>query len=229
MKESWLIDNFGESWFNKLKDYLLSEEFNELGKSIALERKSKAIYPSSDKVFRCFRETPFNNVKIVILALDPYHDGSADGLAFSNSGKNLLNSKMSPSLSIIYDTIERTVYKGLMLDKDPSLERWAKQGVLLLNSALTVEKGIPKSHLVKWKPFTKQVFKALNDYNTGVIYCLWGKDAQEFEKYINPKFNYILKCPHPVSAAYNKTIWDCSHFNEINKILKDNNNDKIIW
>jgi uracil-DNA glycosylase len=136
---------------------------------------------------------------------------------------------MQPSLVQIYEAVERTCYKGLMLHKEPNLEHWAKQGVLLLNTALTVEEGNPESHLALWKPFTKEVLKALSEYNTGIIYCLWGSKAQQYEKYINPKFNYILKAKHPSSATFMQNVWECNHFVEINKILKQNNNEEIIW
>ena len=101
--------------------------------------------------------------------------------------------------------------------------------MILLNTALTTTEGSPDSHLSLWRPFTIEVLKALSEYNSGVIYCLWGSKAKEFKKYINPKFNYILENIHPAAASYNNMIWECNHFVEINKILKQNNNLEIIW
>jgi uracil-DNA glycosylase len=230
MSKDWLIDRFSEPWYNKLKHYLESEEFKQLGNSIALERKTKAIFPTSENVFKAFKTTPYNEVKICILAQDPYYSSNcADGLAFSCSYAQELGKRMQPSLAQIYGAVERTVYKGLMMHKEPNLECWAKQGILLLNTALTVEEGKPESHLALWKNFTVEVLKSLNEYSTGVIYCLWGAKAQQYEKYINPKFNYILKAKHPSSASYTGGVWECNHFAEINKILKANNNEEIIW
>jgi len=231
MEKQWLIQTFTQSWYNRLKHYIESDEFNKLGNQIALERKTKAIYPASTDVFKAFKLCPFGEVKIVILGMDPYFTSEvADGLAFSCSySEGLPRKKIQPSLVNIFESLERTVYKGLYLDKDPNLERWAKQGILLLNTALTVEAGKAESHLALWKNFTKEVLKSLSEYNTGVIYCLWGAKAQQFEKYINPNHNYIMRAKHPASSSYTGGVWDCDHFIEINKILKQNNNEEIIW
>jgi uracil-DNA glycosylase len=230
MKREWLIENLGESWTNRLFTYLQSEEFSRLGNTIAEFRKIKSVYPEQKNVFKALQLCSFGDVKVVILGQDPYYTKDvADGLAFSCSYAQELGKRMQPSLVQIYGAVERTMYKGLMLHKEPNLECWAKQGVLLLNTALTVEDGKPESHLSLWKPFTVEVLKALSEYNTGVIYCLWGAKAQQYEKYINPKFNYILKAKHPSSASYTGGTWECNHFVEINKILKQNNNTEIIW
>lgn len=228
MEEVWLKQNF-KSWYPKLKDYVNSDEFNNLGSKIGVARKTAPIYPKSNDVFKALQLCSFGDVKVVILGNEPYNNAYADGLAFSCSGaEGLPRKKLQSSLVIIYETIERTVYRGLYLDKDPSLERWAKQGVLLLNASLTSTDEKEK-HLSLWKPFTVEVLKALSEYNTGIIYCLWGNKAKEFKKYINPKFNYILEDSHPSSANFNQMIWECNHFVEINKILKQNNNTEIIW
>lgn len=230
MEKAWLEKTFTQSWYNRLKHYLETEEFKQLGNKIGVARKTAPIYPKSSDVFKALQLCSFGDVKVVILGQDPYYTKDvADGLAFSCSYAKELGKRMQPSLVQIYGAIERTCYKGLMLHKEPNLECWAKQGVLLLNTALTVEDGKPESHLALWKPFTVEVLKALSEYNTGVVYCLWGAKAQQYEKYINPKFNYILKAKHPSSASYNGGIWECNHFVEINKILKQNNNEEIIW
>lgn len=230
MEKVWLTDILGKSWHTRLASYVESAEFSKLGQIIGEARKVSPIYPKSSEVFRCFFETPFGEVKVVILGQDPYYTKDvADGLAFSCSYAKELGKRMQPSLVQIYSALERTMYKGLMLHKEPNLECWAKQGVLLLNTALTVEDSKPESHLALWKPFTIEVLKALSEYNTGVVYCLWGAKAQQYEKYINPKFNYILKAKHPSSSSYTGGVWECNHFVEINKILKENNNLEIIW
>ena len=229
MEKAWLEKTFTQSWYNRLQPYITSQQFKDLGNMIALERKTKAIYPSSANVFKALQLCSFGDVRVVILGNEPYNNAFADGLAFSCSGaEGLPRKKLQSSLVTIYETVERTCYKGLYLDKDPSLERWAKQGVLLLNSSLTSTDEKEK-HVSLWKPFTKEVLKALSEYNTGVIYCLWGNKAKEFKKYINPKFNYILEDSHPSSANFNKMLWECNHFQMINTLLKQNNNEEIIW
>lgn len=232
MEDTWLIEQFGESWYNRLKHYLHSEEFSKLGAYIAEQRKTKSIVPTNKAdTFKAFRATPFDKAKIVILGQDVYSTKRvADGLAFSCSYNDSLPRKgIQPSLVQIFEAVEKNVYKGLYLDKNPNLERWAQQGIFLFNAALTTEEGKPGEHLHLWAGFTKEVLKALSEYNTGIIYCLWGSKAQQYEKYINPKFNYILKAKHPSSANYNNCIWECNHFVEANKILKANNNEEIIW
>jgi uracil-DNA glycosylase len=108
------------------------------------------------------------------------------------------------------------------------MERWAKQGVLLLNTALTVEEGASGSHLELWKEFTTEVLKALND-GFGTIFLLWGNDAKKFKPLINEKAHYVLEAKHPVSAVYAGVGWECNHFLEVNRILQTLNGDSIEW
>lgn len=183
------------------------------------------IYPSPQNIFKAFRECPYNDLSVVIVLQDPYHDGSATGIAMANE----FVTNLSPSLRIVKDTISRTVYKGADFYFDPTLIKWCKQGVLLLNTALTVEEGKPGSHSLLWKPFTEMIFRKLSDINSGIIYCLWGKHAESYEHLINKSSNTILKATHPAYASYRGIKWDCDHFNEINKILKENNNLYINW
>lgn len=229
MEKTWLTDTLGKSWHTRLASYVESDEFSKLGRTIGEARKVSPIYPNSSNVFKALQLCPFGDVRVVIIGNEPYNNAFADGLAFSCSGaEGLPRKKLQSSLVTIYETVERTVYKGLYLDKDPSLERWAKQGVLLLNSSLTSTDEKEK-HISLWKPFTVEVLRALSMYNSGVIYCLWGNKAKEFKKYINPKFNYILEDCHPSSANFNQMIWECNHFQMINTLLKQNNNEEIIW
>jgi uracil-DNA glycosylase len=198
-----------------------------LSKINALYKKGPVrIYPEQEDVFKAFKECPYKKLSVVILLQDPYHDGSATGLATANRAgtKNL-----SPSLQIIKDTVCKTVYKGYDFDFDPTLIRWANQGVLLLNTALTVESGCPLSHQGLWRRFTESVLFKLTQFNTGIVYCLWGKYAEAFETSLNPLTNTILKCHHPVYASYRGIAWECDHFNQVNKYLKDYNNIIINW
>jgi uracil-DNA glycosylase len=182
-------------------------------------------YPSPKNIFRAFRECPYDKLSVVIILQDPYHDGSATGIGLGNES----NKNLSPSLKVVKDTISRTVYKGQEFNFDHSLVSWANQGILLINTALTVEAGKPGSHIEIWAPFTEKVFQKLNLINSGIIYCLWGKSAGEYAKYINQGSNYILSYTHPAYASYRGEIWDCNHFNAINVILKENNNLHINW
>lgn len=156
-----------------------------------------------------------------------YHGNPvASGLAFAPSDREY----MPPSLRMIYKNLKETVYKDDMaFPEDLNLESWAKQGVFLLNAALTVEHGEAGSHLKYWMPFTKYVIQKLSESTTGVVFCFWGKDAQQFAPLVNQKFHHVLTAPHPVSAVYKGGNWECDHFQRINDILLNANGDKIDW
>ena len=218
------IINVPDDWYAKLKPFLNTPEFLNIGKTVALKRNQLNVFPKRDEVFRAFQVTPLNEVKIVILGQDPYPNLYADepvacGLSFCPRNKNYL----PPSLRIIKEKLQNTY--GQEIDY-VNIESWAKQGVLMLNSALTVEHGRAGSHSKLWEPFTKEVFKALNEHSTGIIYILWGKEAQQFEELIGLN-NYVLKANHPVSAVYKGGVWDCDHFVQANIILKDINGDEF--
>ena len=183
------------------------------------------IYPRQEDVFKAFKECPYSKLSVVIILQDPYHDGSATGIAMGNEP----GTRMSPSLRIVKDTVSRTIYNREEFDFDPTLVSWSKQGVLLLNTALTVERGRPLSHQKLWSYFTERLLIKLSDMNSGVIYCLWGRHAESFRLYINPNSNTILSSAHPVSAAYQGIPWECDHFIKINRQLKDFNNLTIKW
>jgi len=184
------------------------------------------IYPDQKNVFRAFRECPYSKLSVVILLQDPYHDGSATGIAMANDADTDI---LSPSLRIVKDTISRTVYNSHEFDFDPTLISWEKQGVILLNTALTVEDDKPLSHQVLWARFTELLLTKLSEVNSGIIYCLWGKQAEKYAFLINWKSNTILTCTHPVASAYKRIPWDCDHFIKINDQLKKFNNISITW
>jgi uracil-DNA glycosylase len=184
------------------------------------------IYPEQEDVFKAFIECPYNRLRVVILLQDPYHDGSATGIATANAAGTRI---LSPSLRIMQDTICREVYKGQEFNFDPTLVKWERQGVLMLNLALTVEAGHPLSHQLLWSRFTELTLKKLGEVNSGIVYCLWGRYADAYAPYLNSGSNTILRCNHPVWASYRGIPWDCGHFNMINKYLKDFNNYTINW
>lgn len=226
---------FHPSWHNKIKPFIESKECDKIYEFLKKESKrGKKIAPDSRNTYRAFLETPLNEVKVVLLSYCPYHTFTyehvpvADGLAFSCS----ITNKLQPSLEKFYEGIEDDLYNGLNLnyDKNPDLSYLAKQGVLLLNSALTVEANKAGSHQDTWHSFTKYVIEECLAY-TGVPIVLIGKDAQIFERYMTPlTHGYIFKIEHPSFAARSHAQWETQGvFKKINIILKQCNNFTINW
>jgi uracil-DNA glycosylase len=221
-----------DSWFDFMKDIIYDDtvlsNLNTINMYYKYVGEKGLIHPKQENVFKAFKECPYSKLSVVILGQDPYHDGSATGLAFANlPPKN--NERLSPSLRVIEDTISRTVYHNHDFSFNPDLTKWAKQGVLLLNTALTVETGHPLSHLHLWNNFTTMVLAKLSEINSSIIYCLWGKHADSYSMYINSNSNTILRCNHPAYAVYQGIPWECDHFVKINIHLKDFNNTTITW
>ena len=227
-----IMENFkiGNSWDKVLNTVLESNNFKETISFVSSERQTKEIFPTEENIFKSFRLTPFNKIVAVILGMDPYpnkHKGQivANGLAFSTDVPNYT----PPSLKQIYKAIKNSLYQY----EDTSIENmnlndWAQQGVFLLNTALTIESGKSGSHLKLWEEFTTQVIKTIDERNTNVFFCLWGKDAQKFEHLISDS-NYILKAPHPISASYRGQAWECDHFKVINEYLRKYNGYEVSW
>ncbi len=222
MKEI-LIEKLGLGWYNQLKPFLESEEFTKLNEFIRRRRSAVAVYPESDNVLKAFKMTPFEEVRVVLLGMDPYpNPNEAIGLSFGINWQKVRT--IPPSLRNIHQELEKDL-NVLALDFDYSLEHWAKQGVLLLNTALTVEHKSPSSHISQWAPFNTQVFKALNNLN-GIIYILLGREAQKFESMINAKSNYIIKAPHPAAESYqggNAGFFGSKIFSRTNEFIKGQN------
>jgi len=229
---SFFHNMFEEGWATALSKHFNEEKFKLIGKKIALERKRVIIYPESKLVFRAFKETPYNEVKCVILAQDPYHDGSADGLALSNS-RNTLHT--SPSLRVILDEIARD-YPESVSDigngrLDPlDLSRWARQGVLLVNTSFTVEKSKPGSHSIYWTGFTKAVIKALNDRND-IVWLLMGVEARRYSPLITNTTHAIVETVHPAAGLYSahNNFIGSGAFRKVNEALEARNKSQIVW
>lgn len=216
-------------WATKLKSFVYSSEFDKILETLYQEREDgKRFTPPLKQVFRAFEECPVDKLKIVMIGQDPYpFMGIADGLAFSCSN----TMKPQPSLQQIFGALDLTVYNGEFPEHNPDLTRWANQGILLLNSSLTVQIDKIGSHYHIWNEFIMYVMDMLNLTNTGLIFILLGKKAEELEQVIGPN-HYILKATHPASAAYSKTQWDCKNiFNEANRIITEMNGpeQQIIW
>lgn len=220
------IDN---KWLLKLTDLLDSEKtakiFAELKK---VKEQGIEIYPPQEDIFNAFKYTPYDKLKIIIIGEDPYHTpGSADGLAFSSKGSK----KCPPSLRNILIEVENDIYNELNVDRninDFTLNSWAEQGVLLLNTALTVEQGSAESHLELWTGFTVDIIKMLSNDNNGLIFMLWGSKAQAFKPFINQKVHHVLEAPHPLSSFARLGFIGCKHFSKANEIIEGQNGKEFI-
>ena len=217
-------------WAHMLRGFVQSSDFDKILEVLyKLRENGKRFTPPLKQVFAAFEYCPINKLKVIMIGQDPYpHFGVADGIAFSCSN----TMKPQPSLKNIFEAVNATVYKDYpQYDMDPNLKRWAEQGVLLLNSALTCEIDKVGSHYSIWKDFIAYTLDMLNFTDSGLIFVLMGKQAQELEPLIGPN-HHIIKVSHPASAAYTKTTWDCGDmFNQINKIITGQNGPeyKINW
>lgn len=216
-------------WATKLRGFIKGSDFSKTLQNLLDERDSgKRFTPPLKQVFRAFEECPVNKLRVVIVGQDPYpYLGVADGLAFSCSNTG----KIQPSLQNIFQAIDTTVYDNIRKEYNPDLTRWANQGVLLLNSALTCQVDKIGSHYHIWKDFMAYVMDILNYTDTGLIFVLMGKQAQELEGFIG-EHHHIIKTCHPAAAAYKREAWDCNNmFNACNTIIEGQNGKefKIIW
>jgi uracil-DNA glycosylase len=205
------------TWKVALKDEFTKPYFEEITRFLKTEKASgKIIYPAGSLIFNAFNETTFDNLKVVILGQDPYHGaGQAHGLSFSvNKGI-----KPPPSLVNIYKELKTDI--GLDMPYDyGDLTKWAQQGVLLLNGALTVRSGEPFSHAkFGWALFTNAVIETISDKKENIIFLLWGKFAQEKASLIDEGKHFILQAPHPSPFSVHKGFFGCKHFSKTNEIL----------
>lgn len=209
-----LQQEFDSDYFNSLKQFLLAEK-----------NSGKIIYPAGANIFKAFNLTPFNDVKVVILGQDPYHgEGQANGLCFSvNKGCAL-----PPSLKNIYKELTDDV--GIDLPLHGDLSSWANQGILLLNSCLTVEKDKPGSHSGKgWEIFTDRVIKLLNEDSKPKVFILWGKWAETKSVLINGHQHLVLISSHPSPFSVHRGFIGCKHFSKTNTFLVDKGLAPINW
>ncbi len=201
------------------------EYYKNLKAFVDNEYKTKIIFPERKQVLLSMEVTPYEKIKVVILGQDPYHGvGEAHGLAFS-VGKNV---KVPPSLQNIYKELNRDL--GLKIPNNGFLLKWARQGVLLLNSTLTVQKDKPGSHQNKgWETFTDNVIKAINEKEEPVVFMLWGNFAKSKVSLItNPK-HLVLMSSHPSPFSVKYGFEGCSHFSKANKFLQENGIEPIDW
>lgn len=188
----------------------------------------ETLCPNIKDVFKAFKLCPYNKCRVIFVGQDPYPQrGVAQGVLFGNSSDTPEN-KLSPSLQIIKESVINFEISHNLITFDPSLESWAKQGILMINSALTTEVGKIGVHMMKWRPFMIAFLKQMSMINPGIIYVLFGSQAQILEPYIN-KNNYVLKIEHPAYFARINKKMPYHIWKDINKILYDLYGEKIEW
>lgn len=214
-----------ESFRDLLEQERSKEYFKNLTKYIDAEYSAEDIFPPRDCVLNSMKYTPLKKVKVVIVGQDPYHGmGEAHGLSFSvNPGI-----RIPPSLKNIYKELNTDL--GLYIPNNGYLKKWAAQGVLLLNSVLTVRKDTPGSHRGKgWEIFTDEVIKTVNAKTTPVVFILWGNYAKEKKALITNPIHLILESAHPSPFSANHGFFGCGHFSKANEFLKKNSIEPVDW
>jgi uracil-DNA glycosylase len=212
-------------WIEIIEGEQQKEYYQKLKTIIDERYETTEVYPPKEKIFNAFSLCKYENLKVVILGQDPYHQkGQAQGLAFSTPA----NIKNPPSMVNILKEIVDDIGASQCLDGD--LTPWAKQGVLLINTVLTVEDSLPNSHQnIGWEIFTDSIIKHISDNVQGVIFLLWGSPAIKKSKLIDEKKHYILTAPHPSPLSSYRGFFGCKHFSKTNEILKRLGKSEIIW
>ena len=211
-------------WDKILQDEYEKAYFKELVNFVNEEYKNKIIFPEKKNIFKAMTLTNFENLKVVILGQDPYHGiGEAQGLAFSVPN----DIATPPSLRNIF----KELYTDLGIKRNNTdLSDWASQGVLLLNTVLTVEKDKAFSHKGKgWETFTDEIIKKINNFDKPIVFLLWGSSARSKKEFITNKKHMILESAHPSPLSANRGFFGSKPFSKINEFLKDNNIKEIRW
>ncbi|MEK7068214.1 MAG: uracil-DNA glycosylase [Patescibacteria group bacterium] len=214
-----------QSWKDVLQDEFDKEYFVRLAEFVKKEYQAGAVYPAPKNIFRCFSLTPFDKVRVVILGQDPYHGvGQANGLCFA-VGDGI---SLPPSLQNIYKELEADLGKAPRRTGD--LERWAKQGVLLLNATLTVRANTAGSHQNKgWEQFTDSVIKALSEKREGLVFILWGNYAKQKGEHIDRTKHFLVESPHPSPFSAYNGFFGSKPFSKTNEYLLRRGIEPIDW
>lgn len=215
------------SWSDMLGAEKQQPYFQHIMQYVQQQRAAgKTIYPPQQDVFNAFKYTDFDKVKVVILGQDPYHGPSqAHGLCFSV----LPGVKTPPSLVNMYKELQQDI-QGFAVPDHGFLQKWAEQGVLLLNTVLTVEQGQAHSHAkIGWEDFTDKVIKQLSDYRQGVVFLLWGSHAQKKGSVIDTSKHHVLRAPHPSPLSAHRGFFGCRHFSTANVLLAEQGLSPIDW
>ena len=214
-----------ESWKKALSKEFESQYFSDLKEFLIEERSKYRIYPPGSKIFNAFNLTPLSEVKVVIIGQDPYHgSGQAHGLCFS------VPDGIYPPPSLL--NIFKEIKSDLKIDtpKSGNLEKWAKQGVLLLNATLTVREAQAGSHQGKgWERFTDAAIRAVSEQRSKVVFILWGNFAQAKASLIDTSRHFILKGVHPSPLSASRGFFGCKHFSQANLLLKEAGYSQIDW
>jgi uracil-DNA glycosylase len=214
------------SWKEELKQEFTKPYFLQAVAHLKTERATGAVvYPPGSLIFNAFEQTPFDQLRVVILGQDPYHGpGQAHGLSFSVPD----GVPPPPSLVNIYKELHSDI--GIPISKKGNLTRWAQQGVLLLNAALTVRANEPASHAkIGWMDFTDAVIKRISSEKKGIVFLLWGRFAQDKQVLVDETRHYVLKAAHPSPFSADKGFFGCKHFSRTNELLKMQGFPAIDW
>jgi uracil-DNA glycosylase len=212
-------------WASIFEKEFSKKYFQEINSEVKNCSSYELLCPKKENIFKAFEKTKFTDIKIVILGQDPYHGkNQANGLAFAVNE----NQKTPPSLRNIFTEIKKDLNYNPNTKKN--LESWANQGVLLLNSSLTVRLGIANSHSnLGWDLFTDNILKEISLLKNKVVFILWGNYAQKKEDLIDYKKHLILKAPHPSPLSAYRGFFGCKHFSKANEFLKSNHLKEVIW
>ncbi|HRH68257.1 MAG TPA: uracil-DNA glycosylase [Flavobacteriales bacterium] len=217
--------DIGEGWYEALAAEFQAGYFAQLKAFLMEDQARNTVFPRARDIFAAFNNTPFEQVRVVILGQDPYHGpGQAHGLCFSVPE----GIPPPPSLMNIFQEIGRDL--GLQRPTTGDLTPWARQGVLLLNATLTVRSGEAGSHQGRgWEQFTDAVIRAVSEKNSGVIFLLWGRYAQQKSVLIDPERHYVLQAPHPSPLSAHRGFIGCGHFSRVNELLVAQGKPPIDW
>ncbi|HBE9435303.1 Uracil-DNA glycosylase (UDG) [Clostridioides difficile] len=217
--------NLGNDWDELLKEEFEKDYYLNLRKFLIEEYKTRQIFPNMHNIYEALKHTSYKDTKVLILGQDPYHgDNQAHGLAFSVQPQV----KTPPSLLNMYKELKDDL--GCFIPNNGYLMPWADQGVLLLNTALTVRAHEANSHKNKgWEIFTDRVISILSEREDPVIFVLWGSNARKKVELIDTSKHYILEAPHPSPLSASKGFFGCKHFSKINGILKKLGKEPINW
>jgi uracil-DNA glycosylase len=218
-----------DGWWKLMFPYLLQEDLSgvnnitQIFNKIKLAKDFANVFPSADVCFDAFNKCKYNDLKIILLGQDPYYTkGLANGLAFSSGKPNFIPESLKNIFKELYDDV------GIK-KTNPDLSDWAEQGVLLLNTALTVEENKPASHAEIWNKFTRFVIQRISQENIGLIFILWGNHAKKYKSLINTNVHDILEASHPSPLSANKGgFFECKHFSKVNELIKNKNGEEFI-
>ena len=219
------IEEYFGDWINVIN----RKELNEVMNKVGLEYKTKIICPPQSDVFKAFKLCSLNDLKIVFLGMDPYSQkDAATGILFGNK-KETEEDKLSPSLKVIKESVINFEVPHNCIIFDQTLESWAKQGILMLNAALTVEMNMVGSHIMLWRPFISSLLKNISNRYTGIVYVLFGRQAQTFIPYINIRNSIVIKIEHPAFFARNNKKMPHKFFTDLSNLMKDKYGIPIEW